>query len=111
MSWTEDPRLAPALRWGVLGPGWISDRFVAALQAETAQQVVAVGSRSAERARAFASKWEIPTTYDSYDALVADPDVDVIYVATPHSHHREQALLAIAAGTGRQSGVEEKRES
>ncbi len=98
MSWTEDPRLAPALRWGVLGPGWISDRFVAALQAETAQQVVAVGSRSVERARAFASKWEIPTTYNSYDGLVADPDVDVIYVATPHSHHREQALLAIAAG-------------
>lgn len=98
MSWTEDPRQAPTLRWGILGPGGIADSFVAALKAETTQQVVAVGSRNAQRAEAFASKWDIPGVHGSYDELVSDPNVDVIYVATPHSHHREHALQAIAAG-------------
>src|SRR5690625_419441 len=98
MSWTEDPRLAPTLRWGILGPGWIADSFLAALKAETTQDVVAVGSRSPDRAQAFASKWDIPAVYNSYADLVGDPKVDVIYVATPHSHHREHALEAIAAG-------------
>src|SRR5690625_7382692 len=98
MSWTEDPRLAPTLRWGILGPGWIADSFLAALKAETTQDVVAVGSRSPDRAQAFASKWDIPAVYNSYADLVGDPKVVVIYVATPPSHHREHALAAIAAG-------------
>lgn len=98
MGWTSDPRQAPALRWGILGPGWIADSFVAALKAETTQQVVAVGSRDVSRAQAFADKWNIAGVHGSYDELVARDDVDVIYVATPHSHHREHALLAIAAG-------------
>lgn len=69
-----------------------------ALRGHTQQQVVAVGSRSAERAAAFAHRFDIPRSYDSYAALVADPQVDAIYVATPHSEHHEHALLAIAAG-------------
>lgn len=97
MGWTQDPREAPALRWGILGPGWIADLFVAALKAETTQQVVAVGSRSFDRAQAFATKWDIPSVHSSYDELVSRDDVDVIYVATPHSHHHQHALQAIAA--------------
>lgn len=98
MGWTSDPRQAPALRWGVLGPGWIADSFVAALKAETTQQVVAVGSRDVARAQTFADKWGIAAAHGSYEELLARDDVDVIYVATPHSHHREHALQAIAAG-------------
>jgi len=59
---------------------------------------VAAGSRSIERARAFAAAHGVDRAHGSYDALVADPDVDVVYVATPHSEHLEHALLAIAAG-------------
>src|SRR5690625_4763884 len=98
MTWTEDPRSAPALRWGILGPGWIANAFVAAVKAGTQQQVVAVGSRDEPRARAFAEKWDVAGVYCSYEELVADPNVDVVYVATPHSHHRDHALQAIAAG-------------
>lgn len=93
-----DPREAPPLRWGVLAPGWIATVMVEALQRHTAQRVVAVGSRSAERAGVFASRFGLDRAHDSYEALVADPEVDAVYVASPHSEHREHALLAIAAG-------------
>ncbi len=92
-----DPLAAPSLRWGVLAPGWIAHQMVSALQ-RSSQKVVAVGSRSAERAREFADAYGIERAYGSYDALVSDPGVDVVYVASPHSEHRAQALLAIAAG-------------
>ncbi len=92
-----EPLDAPSLRWGVVAPGWIAHRMVAALQ-RSSQKVVAVGSRSAERARAFADQYGIERAHGSYDALVNDPGVDVVYVASPHSEHRDQALLAIAAG-------------
>ncbi|MFP3416602.1 Gfo/Idh/MocA family oxidoreductase, partial [Bacillus sp. SIMBA_074] len=72
--------------------------FTAALHRHTTQRVVAAGSRSIERARAFAAAHGVDRAHGSYDALVADPDVDVVYVATPHSEHLEHALLAIAAG-------------
>ena len=93
-----DPADAPALRWGVIGPGGIAADFTDALHAHTTQRMVACGSRSADRAAAFAAAHGVERAYDSYEALVADPDVDVVYVATPHSEHLEHALLAIAAG-------------
>ena len=95
---TPDPADAPPLRWGILAPGGIANTFVEALHRFTPQRAVAVGSRSAERAAAFAGRWGIERAHGSYEALVADPDVDAVYIASPHSHHREQALLAIAAG-------------
>ena len=95
---TPDPRDAPSLRWGILATGWIADRFVDSLRRHTGQRVVAVGSRSRDKAAAFASQWGIAAAHGSYEQLVADPDVDVVYVATPHSEHRANALLAIAAG-------------
>jgi len=81
-----------------LAPGGIAARMVEALHAYTRQQVVAVGSRSAERAQAFASKYGIPRSYGSYEQLVADPQVDIIYVASPHSEHAAHATLALRAG-------------
>lgn len=95
---TPDPMDAPPLRWGVVGTGWIADRFAAALRASTRQQVYAVGSRSREGADRFAARVGAPTAYGSYEALVADPAVDVVYVATPHNHHHPHARLALQAG-------------
>lgn len=93
-----DPLEAPALRWGVLAPGGIAGTFAAAVTAHTRSEVVAVGSRSAERAQAFAREHSVPTAHASYEDLVADPAVEAVYVASPHSEHRDHALLAIAAG-------------
>ncbi|WP_432560852.1 Gfo/Idh/MocA family protein [Kineococcus sp. SYSU DK003] len=93
-----DPRSVPVLRWGVLGTGWIAERFVAALQENTHQQVVAVGSRTPESAQRFASAAGIASAHGSHEALVASPDVDVVYVALPHHLHHRAALHAIAAG-------------
>jgi predicted dehydrogenase len=95
---TLDPKDAPSLRWGILATGWIAQQFVGALLKHTGQQVVAVGSRSKDKAAEFASQWGIRGAYGSYEELVADPDVDIVYVATPHSEHHANALLAIAAG-------------
>jgi predicted dehydrogenase len=95
---TPDSRDAPVLRWGVLGPGWIARRFVESVQAHTGQLVTAVGSRSPERSRDFAQRYGITAAYGSYEDLVAAPDVDVVYVGTPHTHHHAAAMLALGAG-------------
>ena len=58
----------------------------------------AVASRSGERARAFADKWGFEKAYDSYEAMLSDPAVDLVYVATPHSHHAEHTRLCIDHG-------------
>ncbi len=93
-----DPRDAPVLRWGILAPGEIANDFTDALRRHTDQRVVAVGSRNGERAADFARRYSIDRSYGSYEELVGDPEVDVVYVASPHSLHEEHALLAIAAG-------------
>ena len=85
-------------RWGILAPGGIADDWTAALHTHTDQRVVAVASRSLERAQAFAGKHGIAQAYGSYEQLVADPTVDVVYIAPPHTEHLKLALLAIAAG-------------
>lgn len=88
----------PRCRWGIIGPGRIAHRFAAALDAVNGAELTAVASRSRERADHFASKYNARKAYDTYEALAADPDVDAIYVATPHSHHQEHATLALEAG-------------
>ena len=95
---TPDPGEAPSLRWGILAPGGIARSFATALRAGSGQQLQAVASRSLARAQDFADDFGIDTAYGAYEDLVADPDVDVVYVASPHSEHRAQALLATAAG-------------
>ncbi|QCR52677.1 oxidoreductase [Brachybacterium sp. SGAir0954] len=88
----------PSLRWGIVGPGWIAGEFATSLRARTAQRLVAVGSRSFDNARAFAARFGADEAVGSVEALVTHPEVDVVYVATPHSGHAEVALAAIAAG-------------
>lgn len=98
MTRTEDPRTAPPIRWGILGAGGIASHFAATVSAKTRSQIVAVGSRNRDRAERFATAHGIPTTHVGYRELVEDPQVDAVYVATPHSEHAEHALLAIRAG-------------
>ena len=93
-----DPMDAPALNWGILGSGWIAEQFIASARAHTRQVFQAVGSRTQAKADTFASAWDIPTAHGSYEALVADPDLDVIYVATPHNMHHAHVMLALNAG-------------
>lgn len=95
---TPDPMDAPPLRWGVLAPGGIARSFASALRGGTRQTIVAVGSRSLRRAQDFADHVGGATAYGSYEELVADASVDVVYVASPHSEHLAQALLALEAG-------------
>jgi predicted dehydrogenase len=95
---TPDSRDAPTLRWAVMGPGWIAEQFVASLRAHTTQVVAAVGSRSLDRAQAFAARHDIATAVGSYDELVALDDVDIVYVATPHPSHLEHAVMSMQAG-------------
>ena len=82
----------------MLGPGGIANDFVTTLHANSDQRMLGVGSRSQHRADAFAATHGIPQAYGSYEALVGDPDIDVVYVSAPHSEHRDLALLALAAG-------------
>jgi predicted dehydrogenase len=96
-SRSSSPRGAEALRWGILGSGGIAATFVTDIQA-AGLTVAAVGSRRIETAEEFAGRFGIARAHGSYEALVADPEIDVIYVATPHPFHAENALLAIEHG-------------
>jgi predicted dehydrogenase len=92
------PNTGPILNWGILAPGGIAATFVHALRTHTNQRVVAASSRSLERAQRFADAFGIDRAYGSYEQLVSDPEVDAIYVASPHSEHRYQTLLGLQAG-------------
>jgi len=86
------------VRWGILGTGGIASSFAADLRLTSSGAAVAVGSRSRESADRFADRFGIANRHASYESLVADPDVDVIYVATPHPMHHGNAILALRAG-------------
>jgi predicted dehydrogenase len=86
------------IRWGILGPGSIANSLAKGVAALPDARVVAVGSRDIAKANSFADKYDIPNRHGSYEALVADPDVDIVYVATPHTHHAAHSLLALNAG-------------
>jgi len=95
---TLDAKTVPVLRWGIIGPGWIAERFARALKTGTAQQLAAVASRSQERADAFARRMAIPQAFGSAAELLARPDIDAVYIATPHNHHYPDGLQALQAG-------------
>jgi predicted dehydrogenase len=86
------------IRWGILGTGRIAGVFAEGLKAQPDAQLVAVGSRSAESAQRFATQYHVARAHASYEALANDPEVDAIYVATPHTGHMEESLRCIAAG-------------
>ena len=79
------------VRWGILGTGGIAGSFASDLRLTDSGVVVAVGSRSQASADRFADEFGIANRHASYEALVADPEVDVVYVATPHPMHHDNA--------------------
>lgn len=86
------------IHWGILGTGRIARRFALGLHSLSDARLVAVGSRSSRAAEQFGAEFRVPHCYPTYEELVRDPEVDVIYVATPHSLHKENTLLALGAG-------------
>ena len=86
------------VRWGILATGSIAANFCRDLALVDDNEIAAVGSRRPEAARAFADQVGATRAHGSYEELVADPDVDVVYVATPHSRHLEDVLLCFEAG-------------
>jgi predicted dehydrogenase len=88
------------IRWGVVGPGRIAEKVVEDFAVVGGARLVAVASRSLDRAQDFARRHGIERAHGSYAALLADPDVDVLYVATPHPQHHAIALGALRAGKG-----------
>ncbi|MFC6714771.1 Gfo/Idh/MocA family protein [Branchiibius cervicis] len=93
-----DPMSAAPLRWGFSAPGGIAATMAATMHANSRQRVVAVASRSQDRADAFAGEFGVERAYDDLAAMCADPTVDAVYVASPHSGHLDQALVAVEAG-------------
>ena len=85
-------------KWGIIGAGNIAGQFADDLRLLERADLHAVASRSKERAEAFAKKHKIPVSYDSWKKMSADPDVDIVYVATHHPFHFENALACLWAG-------------
>ena len=83
------------IRWGILGTGRIAREFATGLQKVDDAELVAVGSRTSKSAREFAANFNIPNIYASYENLARDENVDVIYIATPHSSHKENTILCL----------------
>src|SRR4029079_15071990 len=86
------------LRWGILGPGRIAPRIVRALVDNPRSELHAVASRDLARARSFADRHAAARAYDAYEALLADPDVDVVYIALPNHLHAPWTVRALDAG-------------
>ena len=85
------------MRIGIIGAGWIAEKAAITLNGLANCEAYAIASRSIEKAETFAKQWEMKKAYGSYAELITDPDVDLVYVATPHSHHYDvtrEALLA-----------------
>lgn len=93
-----EPMSVPSLSWGIIGPGNIAEVFVSASKKYTAQNFLAVASRTSGRASAFADKFSIPRVHENYQALVADDELDAIYIASWQHEHFEHAMLALNAG-------------
>ena len=86
------------LRVGVVGAGWIAEKAAITLNGIKECECFAIASRSLEKAEAFAQKWNVEKAYGSYSELIADDDVDLVYVATPHSHHFDVTKEALLNG-------------
>lgn len=90
--------MARQLRWGIIGTGSIAGAFARALARSKTGTLVAVGSRRPETAEAFGDKFTVPKRYGSYDQLLADPEVEAVYISTPHPMHAEWAIKSAEAG-------------
>ena len=86
------------IRWGIMATGSIAHALAQALGETADAEITAVASRSQERAAAFGDTYGIPNQYGSYEALAADPNVDVVYIATPHSEHYDNMMVCLNGG-------------
>ena len=86
------------MRVGIIGTGWIAEKAAITLRGLSECEAYAVGSRTLERAEAFAKEWGIAKACGSYAELINDPDVDLVYVGIPHSHHYDVTKEALLAG-------------
>lgn len=86
------------IKWGILGPGWISSKFAADLAFAAGAELVAVGGRNLEKSEKFAKQFNIPRAYGSVDELAQDAEVDIVYVGTLHPIHKENVLELLRAG-------------
>lgn len=82
-------------RIGIIGAGWIAEKMAEAIAPFNDIEIYAIASRSEEKAKKFAEQFGIPRFYGSYEDMVKDTEVDLVYIATPHSHHFEHAMLAL----------------
>jgi predicted dehydrogenase len=90
--------MSEIIRWGILGTGGIAHAFATALMETPGAHLAAVGSRSVESAEAFGREFGTPACYGSYQELAEAPEVDIIYIATPHPMHAENAMMALNGG-------------
>lgn len=86
------------IKFGFIGTGNIANCQAPAVKGSEGALLYACAARSLAKAKAFAAKWDIPVAYGSYDELLADPEVDVVYIATPHMNHAELSIKAMRAG-------------
>ncbi|MBI9059918.1 MAG: Gfo/Idh/MocA family oxidoreductase [Labilibaculum sp.] len=86
------------IKWGILGAGRIAKKFAADFKVVTEGDIIAVGSRSKDRSNQFANEFGIANAYSSYEEMLKNEDIDVVYVATPHNFHLEHAQLCLHAG-------------
>jgi predicted dehydrogenase len=87
-----------SFNWGVIGPGNIANTFAKAIASSKKGEILAVASRSQERAADFASTYQIEKIYSNYERMLDDPEIDIIYIATPHNFHYQQAKMCLEAG-------------
>ena len=86
------------IKWGILGAGWIAEKFVADFKLVNNGEVIAVASRSLEKAQTFAKKMNLQKAYGSYEELVSNKEIDIIYVATTHNFHFKHTKLCFEHG-------------
>ncbi len=90
--------MADKIRWGIIGCGNIAHKFAEGLRALEDAELLAVGSRTQENAEAFGAAFNVPLRYGSYEALANDPDLDAVYIGTPHPMHKPNSILCLRAG-------------
>jgi predicted dehydrogenase len=95
MKKTSQPKI---INWGIIGLGSIANKFAQDLITLNDSKLYAVASRTQEKADAFAEKYKAPKAYNTYEALVKDPVIDAVYIATPHTLHKKNTLLCLNNG-------------
>ena len=95
----DEREMTDTIKWGVLGTGYAARQFAEGLKFVPGSKLVAVGSRSVENAEKFTHEFKGTRACSSYTNLIESPDIDVVFVATPHSRHKQDCLQALNANT------------